>query len=358
MRFSKLFPIPKFLAMPTVGLDISEDCIRFLEFKDTSKGKIISRFAERALPRGVIVGGDIIEREVLKGILRHVRNEFNLKYVHVALPEEKIYLFKTEVPDAGGKSIREFLELRLEENVPLSAREASFDYMVIKRETKGSAHIDISVSAVSSKFVGSYINVLYGSGLVPITLQTEAQAIGHAIIHEGDMKTYLIVNFGETKTGLYIMSEGTVRFSSILQIGGEAFTQAIGKYFMVDMAKAEEIKKEKAFTRNRENMEFFYSLMNTVSVVKDEIKKLIFYWQTHRDQNNEPGKKIDSIILCGKNSSIIGFDEYLSLSTRTRVHLANVWTSAFSFDDYIPPVHFNDSLNLATVVGLALTPND
>ncbi len=98
--------------------------------------------------------------------------------------------------------------------------------------------------------------------------------------------------------------------------------------------------------------------MNTVSVVKDEIKKLIFYWQTHRDQNNEPGKKIDSIILCGKNAGIIGFDEYLSLTTKTRVILANVWSNTFSFDDYIPPIQFRDSLNFAAVAGLALQTND
>jgi hypothetical protein len=36
------------------------------------------------------------------------------------------------------------------------------------------------------------------------------------------------------------------------------------------------------------------------------------------------------------------------------VELANVWVNVLSFDNEIPPIEYLDSLNYATVVGLAL----
>ena len=49
--FTELFPVPKFLAMPAVGIDISDDSIRFVELYDTKKGKILSKFANIRSPR-------------------------------------------------------------------------------------------------------------------------------------------------------------------------------------------------------------------------------------------------------------------------------------------------------------------
>lgn len=96
------------------------------------------------------------------------------------------------------------------------------------------------------------------------------------------------------------------------------------------------------------------SLVNVVSAMRDEIQRVCTYWFSHADKNGKDTTTAFKIILAGRDSSIIGFREYLALSLKMPVELANVWVNVLSFDNEIPPIEYLDSLNYATVVGLAL----
>ncbi len=63
--FAGLFPVPKFLAMPAVGIDISDDSIRFVELKNSKEGKILSKFGEQKIPSGLVLNGEIQNVEKL-----------------------------------------------------------------------------------------------------------------------------------------------------------------------------------------------------------------------------------------------------------------------------------------------------
>ena len=150
------------------------------------------------------------------------------------------------------------------------------------------------------------------------------------------------------------MSDEVVHFTSTVAIGGRHITEAIAKYLSVSVAEAAAIKQEHAAFKNRKNMDLFFSLMNAVSALKDELNKLSVYWSTHKDQAGEQERKITKIVLCGRDAGLSGFADYLSLSLQSRVEVANVWQNAFSLDEYIPPLPFDESLDYAAAVGLAL----
>ena len=63
---------------------------------------------------------------------------------------------------------------------------------------------------------------------------------------------------------------------------------------------------------------------------------------------------IKEIILCGGDANLAGLTEYLTLTLKIPVKLANVWLNVFSFEEYVPEIEFNKSLKFATAVGLAL----
>jgi type IV pilus assembly protein PilM len=350
------FPLPKFLEMPAIGLDISDDAIRFVELIKKDGLVSLGRFGIRPLPPGFVQGGEILNKDEVISILKKLREELNIRFVHASLPEEKDYLYKTEAPRIDARAIREFVELRIEENVPLEARSSVFDYSVTESDSSNkSEHLDICVSVMPSKVISIYLDVLYGGGFTPLSLQTEAEILSRTVVKKEDRGTYLILNFGETKTGLSITSEGMPRFASTVQIGGNAITNAIAKHFSVEMYEAKRIKEEKGYVRNKANMELFFSLMNTISVIRDEVNKLMNYWRTKQENISGTPQAIDSIILCGRNAAIVGFDEYLSLSMKTPVRIADVWANVLSFEDSIPRIHFLDSLDYGVAVGLART---
>ena len=351
--FSNFFPIPEFLAMRPMGLAISERAIHVIEFVKGKGGLELGQFGTREIPLGVIEEGYVHDKSAVTDTLRSLQKELSMEFVNASLPEEKAYLFKTELPKAGITDIRQAIELRLEENAPISATDAIFDYAVMP-DLPNIDHFDINVSVLPKKVVSVYLEIIKSAGLKPASLNIGAAAVSRAIIPRGDLGTFLVVNVGKISTGLSIISCGVVQFNLTIPVGGDALTVAIEKHFSVDTKTALKIKEEKGFVKNRENMQLFFSLMNTVSSIKDEIGKLFTYWQTHLNLAGANGKKIDKIILCGRDACLAGFDEYLSMTMKVPVEVANVWQNVFSRDDYTPAISFLDSLDYASAIGLAL----
>ncbi|MEO8638144.1 MAG: pilus assembly protein PilM [Candidatus Taylorbacteria bacterium] len=343
--------------MPRMGLDISSHSVRFMEMQRTKNGLRPGRYGERKIPEGASYSEEVQTNKELKEALISLKQEYKLKFVNVSLPEEKAYLFQTALPALNESDIRGSIELSLEENVPISGAEAVFDYSVIEEvSSKENAKTEkgIAVSVIPRKVVEGFSELFGSLGLVPLSFELAAEAIARAIVPRGDGKTYMIVNLGEKKTGIYVVCKGIVFFTTTLSFGGEALTSGIEKLFNVSNEEAIKIKKGKDFIKTKENMKLFFSLLNPISSLRDEINRLYIYWNTHKNQKGEENPPIQKIILCGADSNLHGFDEYLAITLKIECEVANVWTNLFSFEEYIPELSFADSLNYPTAIGLAM----
>ena len=164
----------------------------------------------------------------------------------------------------------------------------------------------------------------------------------------------MITDFGRTRTGISIVSEGAVSFTSTVPIGGYSLTRAIAKELGVSFEEAEKLKQKNGFVRTSENEKLFAVLMSTVSILRDELIRHYNYWHAHPNVYGERQDPISKVVLCGGDSNLNGFSEFLALGLHSPVELANVMQNVNSFDTYVPEMAFSDSLRYATAVGLAL----
>jgi len=356
--FYKLFPPPVFLRMPSVGFDISDQSIRFVELIETHKGLVIGKYGYRSVVPGIIEGGEIKKAEELREILSSMHEEFKIDFANVSLPEQQAYLLNINIPTMKRSEIRGSLELQLEEYVPISMGDATFDYDIVNGLNKEKDHMELSLAVVPRKVAEGYAGAFEHTGITPIAFEIEAQAVARAIIPHGDKGTYMIMDFGKTRTGISIVSEETVVFTSTINVGGLVLTKAIEKQFGISAEEAEKIKREQGFTKNKDTQEMFLTLMSTVSILKDEINKHYVYWNTHLDQDGEKRPKIEKVLLCGGDSNLAGFTDYLLSGLKTEIELANAMVNVNTFNHYIPEIEFSDSLSYATAIGLALRPSD
>ncbi len=114
------------------------------------------------------------------------------------------------------------------------------------------------------------------------------------------------------------------------------------------------MKKNYGLERNTPNKELFSVLLNSVSVLRDEIEKHFLYWHTHKDEEGQSNPPIKKVILCGGDSNLIGLAEYLSVSMKTKVEMANVWINIINTTEYVPEMNFKSALSFAATLGLAL----
>ncbi len=307
-KFFKLFPPPKFLNTPYAGLDISSDAIYCIEYAENIKGYSIHRYGKRILAPGIIESGHIKNEPELIKAITSLAQELKIKTVRASLPEERMYLFKTEVPTRYENEIRQNIEFKLEENVPLSPEDALFFFDFIP-ESITNHKPNVSVSVAPKDLVENYLRIIKSSGLDVIAFEIQPKAIAHAVVPDFSTETQILVHTMNKKVGIYIVSGGVVCFTSTIV-----------------MDKGSEI-----------------------TLLQKELSRVYSYWIDYGG-----GKPINRIILSGCDASRIVKSSHISPAPNIPVELAQVWRNAFSSDQYIPKLNFEESLEYAVAAGLAL----
>jgi len=348
--FLSLFPVPEFLRMPAGGLDLTDRRVRFLHLKKGHGGLVVDRYGEERIPAGVIVGGGLKRPDELRNLLRDFRAQHNISFVRVSLPEERAYLVTMDVPNVSDREMRSAIGFQIEDYVPIAAKDAVFDYHVMGPSSGDATHVSVAVSVFPEKELREYVRMFSGTGILPIAFEIEAHAVARALIPGGNTKTHLVLDFGGTRTGISIVSQGIVRFTSTIDVGSTMITTAIQKSFSVSLEEAERIKNTERMAKGSVNKDFFSALSSSLSILHDEVNKISLYWHAHGGEE----AVIDDIILCGGGANLHGLSEYLGSSLRMRVFVGNPWVNVNSFDRYIPEIPRNKALGYTSVIGLAL----
>lgn len=319
MKFNKIFdsfPAPEILDIPFAGISISDHSIRCIQFEKKNGYLDVRNYSEKKIKQGIVISGEIINKEELVNVLIDMKKDLELDWVRVSLPEEKAYLFTAKIPIVKPSEVISAIESKIEENVPVNPAELLYDYKLIDHREKG--HLDVVVSNVPVSVIETYVDIFNSAGLNLLSLEIESQAVVRALIPKKDESTILIVHFSSEKVGLYVATNRVVRFTTTMPIKGDP----------------------------SDNLEFLLH----------EIKKLYVYWHTLKENIDRPEKKIGRIIVAGESirESVV---QYLSTENSTEVMLGNVWVNAFDVEDVVPEISFTDSLSYAVAIGLAL-PND
>lgn len=319
--FFKLFPPPKFLNIPHAGLDICDDAVRCVEYSHGVRGLTIHRFGTKLLPPGVVESGHIKDEALLAQTVRELTSELKISIVKASLPEERMYLFKTEVLDAYEEEIRQNIEFKLEENVPVSVADSVFFFDLIPANAISPEMQNKKVASVSvapHDVISSYLEVLKKAGLTVLSFEIQAKAIARALVPKDSSESQIIVYVMGHKTGIYIVCGGVVCFTSTISWGYTTIADS-------------------------------QNVPATAGELKKEIQRVYSYWVDHGG-----GTDISRIVLAGRGALFEGLASHCSPDPRIPVEIGQVWQNAFPLDKHIPPVAYEDSLDYAVAAGLAL----
>lgn len=339
--------------MDATGIDISDTAIHYISFEKKSGNMVIKSYGKKPLPFGAVSGGYINNPNAVSKVLSDIKKETGIEFVNASLPEEKCYLFKIQVPKLPNLELRDAIGFRLEENVPISAAEAIYDFTILPTDKKDTSHFDVMVSVIPSKVSEAYASVFKSVGITPLTFEINSQAVSRSVVLPDSEGSHLVFNLGDTKTGLAIVYKGIVFFTSTIPVGVEAINRAIAKVFNVPIGSVPDIKSD-IISSGKQDMKLFLEVMETTKPIKEEMMKLVSYWKTHSVNVLHFPSGVDKIILCGKDTALPAVNEYIYAEIGVKAEIANVWQNVFSFEDYLPPISFNESLDYASAIGSAM----
>lgn len=349
-------PPPAFLEMPSIGVDISDTSVKY--FRCTPRNRrqndyAITHFGDIDIPEGALFRGTIIDQKKLAVALNEVKTRTGIEMVRVSLPEERAYLFETSIRrDTPTKEIRNILEFRLEENVPLSPRDAYFDYELVP--APGTAtDLRVLVTAYAKETIEHYYEACRTAGLVPLSFEVEAQAIARATIPFANQGIHMIVDFGKTRTGVGIVRNGVLMYTSTIEVGGADLSTAMRLYTgAVEESVLTQIKNTRGLVATLEQPELTQAMREVVDTIIKEIKLRIDYWNTRYTTDED--RFIESIILCGGSVNMKGIQRYMTDQIGITSYRANVWENVLDTRHRVPPIHQRFSYGYATAIGLAL----
>ncbi|MFZ2253346.1 MAG: pilus assembly protein PilM [Minisyncoccia bacterium] len=350
------FPTPSLISFPCVGVDISDTSLKYVQFVHAhvhDENLTLSNWGDIEIPEGIIERGNVHDISKLAAVLREMKDRCDAHYVNISLPEEHAYLFETNIAvDTTAKEIHELLEFRLEENVPLSPRDAYFDYAVIG-DAEGGKEKRVAVTVYAKATIDSYYEACREAGIIPLSFEIEAQAIARASVPKALNDTYMIVDFGKIRMGIGIVYRGQLMYTSTIDIAG-AQMSADMRAVLGDVPESELtiVKNTKGLLHTNDNEKVALILEKVAQSIIEELSIRIHYWHTRGIDAEE--REIKKIILCGGSSNLLGLPEYLTEKLEIQTERAQVWKNAFSLETYIPPITRKYSYGYATAIGLAL----
>lgn len=351
----RVLPPPTYIELPSAGVDVSDTSLKYIQFAadNWSGSKLrLKYWGDIDIKEGALKRGEVIEPVHLVDALKEVKARTGIDNVRVSLPEERAYLFQTEIKRGTPfKEIRGLLEFRLEENVPLSPREAFFDYDIIEGVTRADSLL-VSVTAYAKETVMKYYDACLAAKVLPVAFEVEAQAIARSATPRQDCRTYMIVDFGKTRMGIGIVHQGVLMYTSTIDIGGANLSKALRKVLGdKDESELTEIKNTQGLVPGVESATVTEALLPTMNTIADELRTRIQYWHNRRSEENH---QIEAIVLCGGSVNMKGLPGFFTEVLGVEARRADVWQNAFSLDEHVPPIGKRYSYGYATAVGLAL----
>jgi type IV pilus assembly protein PilM len=348
--FAANFAPPRYLALPTAGIDVSASSVKLAMIAERSHGFELTACGEERLPAGAFTSADINDiSSVAKG-LAALSGKHHASIANIALPESRTYLFEADVEGDTPEAWALNLEQHLDEFVPLPPAEVAYDFIPAGKQGDKTRLVAVGYAR---RVIVEPLRAFDEAGISIRSIESELFSIPRALLTPGDRSTVLIIDIGKTTTKLIVVANRLPRYATTLDIGGHALTTAVQKHFGVTEEEAKRVKAERGLVAAAGNEEYVSAMLSTVSAIREEIARRLDYWQTRAVAagTHEP---VSRALIVGGNATVKGLPEYLSSGLKIPVELGDVFTNFASRDVWLPPIDYTESLAYATAIGLAL----
>ncbi len=349
----RVFSVPRYLSMPAAGIDISDQSIKFVEITRTPYGVRIKNHGQQDLEKETVTLGQITNPQRLSDELSVVKNKLSTSFVNVSLPEEQAYLFNTTVPRMKADAIRDSLSLQMERFVPIPLKDVIFDFDVVS--TVGDM-FEVQVVVIDRKTVFSYLDVFQKAGLRVVMFEIEPQSTARALLPANHKGAVVVVDLGETHTGVSVVADGYVLFTAASEVTGARIENLIINALKVDKKEARRLKEKHGILKHPEMGPAYEFLIQISDELSKDIQKTVQYWQTQQTrQGNRVGGAISRVLFCGGHALMPGLLPHLQSAIPIPIERGDPWVRLRFLDNqYVPLISPTESLAYASAIGLAV----
>lgn len=135
----------------SLGLEITDSCIKLAELHFASGKPLLVKYAMERLPPDTVVDGQIKNPLTLHRLLEQTvkLNDFGTKHVHLVIPSSFIMVRYLKFPNLPDKQLRKIIEFELQHSIHLPFDRPYFDFINMSAGEKIAANKTIEQSSAS-----------------------------------------------------------------------------------------------------------------------------------------------------------------------------------------------------------------
>jgi type IV pilus assembly protein PilM len=340
----------KFLPQSFLGVDIGTATIKVVELSRWGTRKSLKNYGamssevlydkpfRTAEKTSLLLSSKDIAR-ALRGILQEAKIE--TKQAVFSIPDFSSFFTHFELPQMSREELPQAVQYEGRKHVPLPFSEVTFDWQILNKQRfgVGKEPIKILMVAVPNEIINQYQEIAKLAKVQLSTLEAEVFGLIRSFGHNGK-ESAVVLDMGAQTTTINVVQKGVLQSSRSIDIGGANFTERISQSLSIDRKRAEERKRKEGLS-SKELQTVLSPLLDTVVT------------EIHRAIEDSAGQQIQSIILGGGSSLLLGLSAYFAESLKKEVELIDPFRSVF-----YPPV-LEDTIHTmgpsyAVAVGMAL----
>ncbi|MEM7807673.1 MAG: type IV pilus assembly protein PilM [Planctomycetota bacterium] len=292
------------MASAAWGIDIGNRALKAVKLQRTADGVTVTDFASIEHDTILSEAGDNRETLVQTALAKFVsRHDIKRSAVCVSVSGQQSFARFVKLPPVEPKKIPEIVRFEAVQQIPFPLDDVEWSYQLFERDDD--PDVEVGIFAMRKELVNEHVQQFVDQDLDVVAVQTSPLAVYNAVRSDGrlDKGHAVILDLGAESTDMIIANNDEIWMRS-LDIGGNAFTEALAKAFKVDFDKAEEMKRGAKASKYAKQI---YQAMRPVfgELVSEVQKSLGFYQSGHRDT------KVRKVIALGGGFKLNGLSGYL-----------------------------------------------
>ncbi len=347
-----------------VGLDIGTCLIKAVEVKKAGGKVEITNFGVCPTPQGVISNGRVMDPPKVALAVKEALNVAGIRgrEVCAAVAGSEVIVRHVLLPRMPKDELAQAVKWEAGAYIPYPMDEANIDSDVIGAAYDSSDKVEVMIVAAPKSFVESHVVTMELAGVKPLFLDIQPITICRVFSDGKPQDSQFFVDIGGGTTDLVYSEEGVLRFTRIVNIGGNTFTEAIARACNQDYLRAEKIKRNLSLVETDDSerdvivdSESKEAAREVARKLATEVRRSMDYCSAQARVRNGERFVIDEVVLTGGGSKLAGLREYLEASLGLRVAVGDSLAD-IAFARNAP---FADDLaaygtSLAVAIGLAL----
>jgi type IV pilus assembly protein PilM len=325
-------------ALKALRLQWRDGKLRVLGFDVIEHAKILSQpdADEQALIRSAL--GKFVSRNSLKG-----------STIVISVPGQASFTRFIKLPPVETRKIPEIVRYEARQQIPFNLEDVVWDYQTIaKPASAGMREVEVGIFAMKKDIVNDYVSDFLAMRVEPDIVQMAPVALYNFLRYEKKEGTgaTLLMDVGAENTNL-VIADGERVWIRNVPIGGNNFTNALGRELKQPFSKAESLKRHAA--ESKHSRQVFQAMHPVYGDLLTEVQRSIgYYTSLHRDS------RVERVVGLGNSFRLPGLGKYISQNLGVDVNVAEKIASLADAEVLSAPLFKENALSFGVAFGLAV----